>query len=159
MHYQDQVIRMTKSAAEGLFRAARAMPPDKLTWKVLDKGRSALDLLRECAQSPSWFAPMLKHQAPPPEFTKDDMAAAQQQREQWKSATDCEKACKDSSETLYAVIKSFPDKDLAKEIKLPWGENFIASMADIAMFQYWNLVYHLGQVNFIQTLYGDKDMH
>ena len=150
---------MTKSAAESLFRAARAMPPDKLTWKVLDQGRSALDLLRECAQSPQWFGSMLKHQAPTPEFTKTDMAASQKQREQWKSATDCEKACKDSSESLYAVIKSFPDKDLAKEIKLPWGENFIASMADIAMFQYWNLVYHLGQINFIQTLYGDKEMH
>lgn len=159
MHYQEQVIRMTKSATEGLFRAARAMPADKLTWKVLDQGRSALDLLKECAQSPAWFGSILKNQSPPPDFTEADMAAAQKQRDQWKTLADCEKACKASSESLYAVIKGFPDKDLSKEIKLPWGENFTASMADIAMFQYWNLVYHLGQINFIQTLYGDKEMH
>jgi len=24
---------------------------------------------------------------------------------------------------------------------------------------YWNITYHLGQINYIQTLYGDSVMH
>jgi hypothetical protein len=32
-------------------------------------------------------------------------------------------------------------------------------MADILFACYWNLTYHCGQVNYIQMLLGDTDMH
>ena len=32
-------------------------------------------------------------------------------------------------------------------------------MADILMLHYHNMTYHLGQINFIQLMYGDKEMH
>ncbi len=158
MKYADQVIRMTKSATEHLFRTARPMPPDKLTWKVQDQGRSALDQIQECAQSSLWFAPMLVNQRAP-EFTEEGMAAAAKQRAAWTTLDACEKACKEHNKALFQAVRDFPEADWNKEIKLPFGENFVASMADIALFHYWNLVYHTGQIGFIQTLYGDRDMH
>lgn len=158
MRYSDQVIRMTQSATEHLFRTARTMPQDKFAWKVLDTGRSALDLLQECAQSPLWFAPMLEHQSAPASFSEADAEAARKQRTAWKTLDACEKVCKEHSKALHQAVRNFPEADWKKEIKLPFGENFVASMADIALFQYWNLVYHTGQINFIQTLYGDMEM-
>jgi hypothetical protein len=158
MSYQSQTIRMTKNATINIFRSARAMPKDKLTWAVLDEGRSVLDLLQECAQSPSWFDGILRNRGME-KFDEVDMKAALEQRNSWKTLDDCEEACLQFSENLYKTIENFPDNSLEEEIQLPFSENFVASFADICMFQYWNLVYHLGQINFIQTLYGDKDMH
>jgi hypothetical protein len=33
------------------------------------------------------------------------------------------------------------------------------SLADVCFLHYWNTVYHLGQVNYLQTLLGDREMH
>jgi hypothetical protein len=32
-------------------------------------------------------------------------------------------------------------------------------MADMLFMGYWNLTYHMGQVNYIQMLLGDTEMH
>jgi hypothetical protein len=32
-------------------------------------------------------------------------------------------------------------------------------VADVILSPYWQLVYHTGQVNYIQTLYGDRELH
>ena len=158
-NYLEHVVKMTKGATEAIFAAARKMPEDKVTWKPLDEGRSALEQLRECAMSPNWFAPILAHKAMP-EFKEEDMAKAQQLQASWNSIDDCEKACKEHSENLYQIIRDFPESELSKVIHLPFGSEggFDASLAEVAMFQYWNLTYHWGQINYIQTLYGDKNM-
>lgn len=158
MRYQDQAIRMTKNATAAIFSAARAMPKDKLNWAVMDEGRTTLDLLQECAQSPMWFGGILAARAMP-EFDEAAMAEGDKQRKQWKTIEACEKACNELSKSLYKAIKEFPDGELEKEIDLPFGDGFRASFADICMYQYWNLTYHWGQINYIQTLYGDKEMH
>jgi uncharacterized damage-inducible protein DinB len=149
---------MTKNATEAISNSARAMPEGKLTLSVLDEGRTALDLLQECAQSPMWFAQILENRAAP-EFDEAAWEEATKQCQQWQMLDACEQACKENSEMLYKIIQTFLDEELLNEISLPFGENFVASFADICMFQYWNLTYHWGQINFIQTLYGDKDMH
>ncbi|MBI1730471.1 hypothetical protein HY229_06250 [Candidatus Acetothermia bacterium] len=158
MRYQDQAIRMTTKAVDDLFRFAKGTTKDKVAWKPLDQGRSVLEQLQECAQAPSWFTAMLQMKKMP-EFPPDMAEKAKKDREQWKTIEACEKACKDTSTKLYEVIKNFPDKDMEISIHLPFGKGFDASMGDIIMFHYWNVVYHQGQVNFIQTLYGDKEMH
>jgi len=35
----------------------------------------------------------------------------------------------------------------------------IMTMADVLMLQRWNLTYHLGQINQIQLMLGDAEMH
>ena len=33
------------------------------------------------------------------------------------------------------------------------------TLADVMMLCYWNIVYHLGQINQIQLMLGDEEMH
>ena len=158
MRYQDQVIRVTSKSVDGLFRNARAVPEDKIEWKPLDEGRSVLDQLQECAQAPSWYVSLLEARKAP-EFDEEAMKKAGEERRAWKTIDECEKVCKENTERLAELIETFPDEDLEIMITLPFGEGMMFSMADVMMFHYWNNVYHIGQISYIQTLYGDKEMH
>jgi hypothetical protein len=40
---------------------------------------------------------------------------------------------------------------------MPWGAKM--TFAELLFLNYWNLVYHQGQIAYIQTLYGDREMH
>ena len=55
MQHLDQILRMTEHVTNELFKIARAMPVDRQTWKPLENGRSALEQLQECAQTPLFF--------------------------------------------------------------------------------------------------------
>ncbi|MEZ5163605.1 MAG: hypothetical protein R2688_07600 [Fimbriimonadaceae bacterium] len=60
---------------------------------------------------------------------------------------------------LCNLIAEFPDDQLENEVTLPFGGGMTITMADVLSIHYWNTVYHQGQVNFIQMLLGDGDMH
>ncbi len=158
MRYQDQVIQMTKKAVEDLFRFAKGTTKDKITWKPLDKGRSVLEQLQECSQAPAWFMGLLV-QKQVPDFKPEMMEMIRKERAQWKTIEECEKVCLANSEKLYGAIKNFPDKDMGISLHLPFGKGFDATLGEIMMFHYWNVVYHQGQVNYVQALYGDMEMH
>lgn len=130
------------------------LPP---VWKPLDNGRSALDQLQECAQSPDWYRSILEARNSP-KFDPAEMQKMMAERAQWPTIDACEKVCHERAQRLLGVIRTFPNQDLEKTISLPFAENQVFSMADVMLFLYWNLTYHLGQINYIQTLYGDFEM-
>ena len=157
MSYQEQIIRLTEKANRDLFRSVRATAEDKLQWKPLDEGRTVLGMAQECAQSAMWFAIMLEKRTGSA-FPMEDYPKMQAERASW-SLDDCERILRENTERLAVAIRAIPDDDLGQEITLPWGDDMKATLADVMAYHYWNVTYHLGQVNFIQTLYGDKEMH
>ena len=158
MRFQDYVIELTDRACKDLVVNARALPADKLEWQPMDQARSALDILQECSQSPSWFTGILQAKACP-DFNPEMMQEAMTARKQWTTIDACERTMQQNLEQLYAVIRDYPDADLDVKITLPFGENMVRSMADMMMGQFWNTDYHIGQVCYIQTMLGDKEMH
>jgi len=158
MNLKSYLIDMIESSHNNLFRAVRAMPEDKLTWKVEGKGRSALEQLQECAQSPMWFKAVLDNIDSPPEFSEADFGKMMEERQQWDTVDKCEAACKKNMEGLIESIKQFPEEKMSQKVKLQFREEPFEA-ADMILGTYWNNTYHIGQINFIQTLYGDSDMH
>ena len=158
MTYQERVIALTRSAIDTLFRTARAVPADKLDWRPLDEGRSVLDQLQECAQIPLWHARFLQTRVVYP-VDEESFRQELEKRRQWSTLDECERACRDNGERLFAAIRAIPDDELDHMIELPFNGGMSLSLADILMLHHNNTIYHLGQINYIQTLYGDKDMH
>lgn len=158
MRYQDQIIRLTQQQAESFIKNIRAIPEDKLNWSVEGAGRTPMDMLQEIAQAPGFAIPMLTNKACPP-FDPESWGKAMEARKAWVTVDQCEAIMNENLEKLYAVIKDYPDADLPFEIDLPFVEGLRQSMADIMAYPYWNLSYHLGQICFVQILYGDKEMH
>ena len=55
------------------------------------------------------------------------------------------------------LIEAIPDERLAEERAMPWGQTM--TLAERRFICYWNLTYHNGQVNYLQLLLGDTEMH
>ena len=55
------------------------------------------------------------------------------------------------------AIDTFSEADLGKEVAMPWGAKFPAMVAILLPTSH--MTYHDGQINYIQTLFGDAEFH
>ncbi len=151
---QQLAAKLNRNAINQLKREVQAMPADKQTWQPLDQGRTALNQAAECAVAAGLTVTTLNsRQLPPMEHDTFSKAIAE------LDSLDKTLAALDANgEALAAAIEAFPTEELDNTIQLPWlPEPW--SFAQIMLLPYWNTVYHIGQISYIQTLYGDKEMH
>lgn len=157
MRYQNLVVDQTRAAAAEFFRYARAVPADKLEWSPLDAGRSVLDQCREVAICPTWADEIVKGV----EFKFDEEESAENHREQsaWITIDDCEKQFETRMARYEETLMTFPDERLNETRWLPFDGGRDFTFIEMMDYPRWNCTYHLGQVGYVQTLYGDRDMH
>ncbi|HLV82011.1 MAG TPA: hypothetical protein VKT32_17105 [Chthonomonadaceae bacterium] len=146
--------KMNREVAAGLARHFQAMSPEKQTWQPLDAGRCALDQIQECAGINLWTAQMLRDRAMPP-IGENWM---QQLKTQYDTPEKALAGLQTGTDALIAAIEAFPAEHLDDTLQLPW-DSAPSSLAEIMMLAYWNMAYHLGQISYIQTLYGDRENH
>ncbi len=139
---------------EGLKRTLVATPADKLEWSVLDTGRSALNQGAECVLISNFVAVLLNTQSCP-EFSDEAYAAGLAEFDTLEKVLT---GLDNASAVVSKAILEFPADKLESTIVLPWFPE-PQTFAEIMFIAYWNNTYHMGQVNFIQTLFGDKAMH
>lgn len=151
---QDLAAKLNSQAIDGFIRNVRAMPGDKQTWQPETTCRSALNQAQECAVITGFTVHSLKTLELPP-MDNESFGKAMAELDTVDKAV---AALEKNKAELNAAILNFPDADLEKTIKLPWEET-PSPMAEIMFLNYWNLVYHQGQLCYIQTMYGDNEMH
>ncbi|QYK52310.1 MAG: hypothetical protein KF824_08575 [Fimbriimonadaceae bacterium] len=153
MRAQDFIADETMRAADGLIHQATKMG-DKASWSPLDEGRTALDQVAECALICSSMVDVLKNWKMP-EFTPEMM----KEYEKSKAALSLDEAVamlKEKTSALCDVIRAVPDEELVGTMQF-WGPE-PWSKVGVMNYHNWNMTYHNGQLNYIQTLYGDKSM-
>ncbi|HWA83143.1 MAG TPA: DinB family protein [Fimbriimonadaceae bacterium] len=158
MRFQDYISDSIQKATDEAFKAAKAVSEDKLAWSPLDNGRSVLDQLQELAQAPDYVVGMLSGQSmgePGPDHWEKLVA----ERKSWTTIADCEREAKVRIDRLVDAIKNCPDENLTNTVWLPYDGGRDFTFMEIMEYPRWNANYHLGQINYIQTLYGDKEMH
>lgn len=157
MDVREHIIAGTARATDDFFRYCRAVPEDKVNWSPLDAGRSVLDMAAECALSPTWGTSLLEHREfkMSPEIMQQFMEA----KAAITSIEQAEQVCRANCETFYAAVRAFPADELENTIQLPFGADPNWSFKQLMNIHLWNCTYHLGQVAYVQTLYGDKEMH
>lgn len=158
MRYQDQVVKVTYKALDDVCRAAMALPAEHQSWAPQGHARSALDQMREIATQAQLFLPLIRDRAVP-DFTGHAMRETMRLRQSFATVEECAEAARADLASLSAAIATVPDSVLEMELDLPFGGGMRMTMADIVMLPYWNLVYHLGQINFLQLMLGDREMH
>lgn len=157
MSFQKRVAKLTVSAGEALFQSARAMPEDRLTWKAAGDPRTALDLLRECALTPQGLPALLESRGTEPAFM-EEYGRWVAESQAWTTVEQAEAAYRKNIEIALDAIRNASDDVLDKDFPVPFGAGKLTG-EQIVVMCYWNMVYHLGQINYIQTMYGDKEMH
>jgi hypothetical protein len=136
--------------------AFQAMPAEKQDWKPTlpdGKGRSARQLVEECVLTNTTFAEMIRSGVEPDidwvgELTKLGAVESGALVEQFRAG----------NEALAVLLESLTDDHLVRTFLWPWAEREV-SFAEFAFMPAWHLDYHAGQINYIQTLYGDDDHH
>lgn len=157
MRIQDYMVEATRTAAKEAFRYAKAVPDDKIEWQPDGMGRSVLDLCRELAMCPAWAVDTIngvEHK-----FDDEAFAAIKLEQQQWKTPAECEEECDKRLEQLFDLFRNLPDERLKDTRWLPYDGGRDFTVAEMMEYPRWNFTYHLGQIAYIQILYGDKEMH
>lgn len=158
MRYQDYSIKATRDAAKEAFKYAKAVPADKIEWKPLDAGRSVLDICRELTMCPTWAYEIIEGKEQP-KWDEETMAAIQKEQSQWTTIEACETECNKRLDKLEGLYKNIADERLANTKWLPFDGGRDFTVEEMMDYPRWNFTYHLGQIAYIQILYGDKEMH
>ncbi len=145
-------IQAANRAITNLYAAARKMSDEQLRWSPLELGRTALSQLQECAMAPvlqsTMMAPETRANPDPKLFRKLMVEGGR-----LKTLEECEAATHANTARWAETLRSLSEEDLQAVVSTPWGEELPVSA--IATMHAWNMIYHLGQINYIQTLYGD----
>lgn len=153
MKIQDYVATNTQQAAEEAFRYAKAVPADKLDWAPGGSARSAIDICRELAVTPTWTIDTI-------EGTETETQEVQRAlMESLKTVEACEAEYKKRAVKMTEMFKSMPDSRLEETKFLPYDGGRDFTVAQMMDYPRWNCNYHLGQIAMIQLMLGDKEMH
>ena len=142
----------TQRAVKDLTAAARSTQPDKVNWVAQGEARTILDQLTECVVANLKWRDILRTRQygnVPRELLEKTLAEC-------ATLPDTLARLEQSGAELISAILAVPDEDTADEIESPWGPY---TLADCSLHAYWNMVYHEGQINYVQTLYGDTEEH
>jgi hypothetical protein len=143
------------NAGTALHDAVAKMPDDRLNWHPEtegNKGRDALDQALECAYLNEWVAKAYRT-GEMPAIDWDDYKKETDAR---RSKAQCLTWLKSSTDALASAVAAFPAEKLGDSTTDPVHGGKPTTWADFALdLFYWNTVYHEGQVNYIQVLYGD----
>lgn len=157
MRLQDILIEENTDATDAFFRAVRKIPADKLDWKPSDSARSALEIAKEVALSTAWPMGLMTPGAKF-EMTPEIMAEFTQRRDAISGLDEAEQIARAGVAELNQAIAAIPDDHLTQTAWLPFGKSNDWPIHHVAGIYSSNARYHTGQVNYIQTCYGDHSM-
>ena len=155
MTVNELAAMLTKEAGGHVARAAKAMSEERQTWRPLESGRSPVDQVAECSAA-NEFAAVTLREFIPPTFNKESLDGRKAELDAMPKAL---AALRASTDDLLAAIGEFPADRLEEMVDLPMAPGLRKPFAWVMMLGYWNMIYHWGQINYIQTLYGDWEMH
>lgn len=149
------IAELTADAYARLLRAARAVPSERAQWTVNEHGRSTLDQVQEVAVITRSFPAIVRAAS----FASFDRSAFDAAKTEMPTLEAAIAAVDAALPELLDVIRGYPVDQLEDPIMLPFRGGTPSTMARLLAMPAWNTTYHDGQVNFIQRLYGDLEMH
>jgi hypothetical protein len=144
---QDFLAVATQKDSMELMEAFLLVPEDKRTWKSEGTTRTALDQLAECALLNGYIADLIQTR----KWTMNNFDIFRQE----KAAAEAlgwdhlRELLEKNTSRVADAIRAVPDDALDSEIETPGGK---MTLAEIAARSYWNMTYHLGQINYIAAM-------
>lgn len=148
MKMQDYLADVTQNATTELIAALEQIPEDKRGWSPDAKARTPLDVFAECALLTGATADLLIERQWKGDMDAFFKAKAEAAALPW---SELKAMLERNTEQVIRVIQGLPDDALAVEVPMPWGTETLKS---IAGYPYWNMSYHLGQINYVASILG-----
>lgn len=150
----EYLKHLTTKAVDEFIAYASNTQSSKVAWRPSKSARPVLEICQECLALTEFLISALRSNLA--SFTDAEWQKQMDLASEQKNLRDILKAIKSRTSLLLRLIKLIPEADWMKSVKTPWGR---MKMVDIAYMQYMHLTYHVGQIAYIQTIYGDKKMY
>jgi len=139
-------------------RTAVAIPEDKRDWAPMGNARSVKAQLEELATVHIYIIPILKS-GEAPAITDEQKDQIRERKERFDTFDKLIEGAKEGAMLTADAIRDVPDSRLDDVITLHSRGGIKRTMYEMVARPYWNLCYHEGQINYIQMLLGDTEMH
>jgi len=152
---QSVAASLTEKAIHDLVAVANATPEDKVTWRPAPDVRPVLEQLVECCLANQMWADILRthiHALLPD-------GVASRAYEELDTLPRVTQHLQVTGSRLIGIIRGLPDAALPIIVAFPWKPREGRPIAECCLHACWNMTYHLGQISYIQTLYGDQEEH
>ncbi|KAG8526075.1 uncharacterized protein KY384_000067 [Bacidia gigantensis] len=158
----DSLIASCKeSAVQGMeyfLRNFSFVPDDKLTWTPTPTAKSAIRIAAHTALYAGRFARMIKERKLP---SSDNLLEWLAQRNAEEAAitsrTEMESIFRKGTEEVIAALDSVPPE--AIRTSLESGLGWSLPMTDLMNMPGWHATLHAGQIDYLQTCWGDQEVY
>jgi len=134
------------------------VPDDKLNWTPTPTSKSALRVAAHTALYAGRFASMIRNRAlPAPENLNEWVAKNVAEEEAVTSRTEMERIFRMGTEEVLAALDGLSAADL--EMTLESGQGWSMPMSQVVAFPAWHATLHLGQIDYLQTCWGDQEIY
>lgn len=147
---QQHLVQTVEDTCSTFVADLGYIPDDKLLASPMGVARHPLSFTAECAAFNRAVAVGLLGRT-----LEIDYAQVQAEAAKIDSRDKAVEDLRTSCETLKNALSRV--SDFTAEVKAPWGQPM--SAMTLAGYAISHMQYHLGQVNYIQALYGDGEMH
>ncbi|MBS1719052.1 MAG: DinB family protein [Armatimonadetes bacterium] len=158
----DPVVETCKkSAVDGMnmfLRNFAHVPDDKLNFQVTPTAKSPLRIAAHTALYMGRFAAMMRDRKLPSPVDLDAwLKLVEAEETAITTREDMEKAFRAGTDEVLAVLDSLTPEDL--EFAFDSGLGFSFSMRQMMALPGWHATLHTGQIDFLQTCWGDQHVH
>jgi len=134
------------------------VPDDKLNWKVAPTAKSALRIAAHTALYAGRFAAMMRDRATPkPDNLEEWLAQREAEEVAVTSREEVERIFRAGTEEVLAALDSLSADEVAME--LDSGQGWTMPMAFLMGLPGWHATLHMGQIDFLQTCWGDQEIY
>lgn len=145
---QAFLAEATRQAADQLIAAFERIPEDKREWSPIGGARTALDQLAECAILTGVTAELVEGRAWPAESAN---AYMEDKSKLVQDAAAIAPLLAKNTARVVAAIGTVTDSELEQKIDTAFGP---MSWQQLITYPYWNMSYHLGQINYLGSMLG-----
>jgi hypothetical protein len=144
-----KLIEQIKDAQHHLLVALKYTPDEKLDWVPMGKAKTPREIAAECAMMEKGAVSLI-------EGGTIDAPAQGLEPEGHATREGLLKLLDESLQELASTAEGLTAEQLGEERQVPWGADTVAGLLEKVQF---HTIWHVGQLNYIQTLWGDTDMH
>lgn len=158
----DDLIQQCKDAAvremEMFLRNFAHVPDDKLHWTPTPTAKSALRIAAHTAVHAGLFAQMIRtRQLPGTDNLEAWLAARNAEEEAITDRTQMERVFRSATDEVLAALDSLSASDLDLHLHADPGGSI--SMRYLITLPAWHATLHTGQIDFLQTCWGDAEIY
>lgn len=156
--YVEVCMASAVQEMEMFLRNFSKVPDDRLNWTIAPNAKSPLRIAAHTALYAGRFAAMMRERALP---KPENMAAWLAKREAEEAAVISREAMEEifraGTAEVLAVLESLTDEDLA--VTLDSGQGWTMPLSHLAKLPGWHATLHCGQIDFLQTCWGDTEIY